>query len=243
MPKDVQKALIEAIGDPAVRVVSFGLFGTLIQRRQTAPDDVFGAFAEAVAARHTPPGGAVEIIAARRQATEIACRRDRPDGREATSLEEIHETLAELLLERVDVADELMALELAEERKLLSPHPLGRQVFDAARAAGKRLVIASDSLLPQDFVETVLAEMGYPPDVTCFLAGETGLRKASGSLYEWIPLRLGVDRAEILHIGASPRFDVEMARRKGLKARQMPEAPDRDPDCIAVPLNPTGDGR
>lgn len=215
-------ALFEAIGDPRYRVVSFDLFDTLIRRRVMAPDHVFWSVAEEFARTENDPALVETIHDARVHAGEISISRARLRGMEDSTLSEIYQALADILPAQSARMSEMMQMELSAERRVLEPYPFGRTLYEAARNAGKRIVIASDQYLPMGFLEELVDEFGYDAHERFFLSGECRLLKASGSLYHWMPLALGVERGEILHIGDNQHVDVKVARRKGIAGMPVP---------------------
>lgn len=206
------------------KVISFDLFDTLIRRKVTAPEHVFWTIAEQVAEKLNDRSLTWRIYDARHLAGALSQHRARQRGREDSTLAEIYDTLGVLLPEARHLMAEVMALEIEEERRALEPYPLGARLYAAAQAAGKRIIISSDQYLPIAFLEERLKAFGFTGYEKFLLSGDVGLLKTTGSLYEWMPMRLGVERREILHIGDNPFVDVEVAVRKGLRGELMPRS-------------------
>ncbi len=216
--------LLGAIEDPKYKVISFDLFDTLIRRKVMAPEHVFWTIAETFAERVGDRSLVWRLYDARHHAGHLTQHRCRQDGREDSTLREIYETFAAIVPEARGRVDELMDLEMEEERRVLEPYPFGRILYDAAKAAGKRIVIASDQYLPHEFLSGLLEEYGFHDYEHFLLSGDCGILKTTGSMYEWLPMLLGVERSEIFHLGDNPYVDYEVALRKGLDAAISPRS-------------------
>jgi predicted HAD superfamily hydrolase len=212
--------------NPAVKVISFDVFDTLLRRRVMDPHHVFGLMGQALARRGHDYRWTRRVEAARLHAWHLALDHARMRGREETSLEEIYRVFGAVLPEACPHLAEIKALELDIEKRLLEAYPLGRTLFEAALRSGKRVVLCSDQYLPKAFIETVLTEAGYQGYEHFFLSGELGILKAKGSLYDWMCLRLDVRRDAILHVGDTGETDYRTATFKGLEALLIPKSLD-----------------
>lgn len=218
------KYLLEAVSDPRFKVVSFDLFDTLIRRDVIAPEHVLWLVGEEVAAEGDDPTLAQRFHDARLSAGMLALQRAQLDGKEEANLAEIYDTLACVLPQIRKRKAQAMQIEIAFERRSIGPYPLGVRLFGEAKKAGKRVVICSDQYLPLEFLEGLLKEFGLSGYEKFFLSGDLGIQKATGSLYEWMPIVLGVDRKEIVHIGDNQYVDVEVARRRGVTGLLLPRS-------------------
>lgn len=216
--------ILNKIIDDRYKVISFDLFDTLIRRKVAAPEHVLWLIAEEFAGRIGRSASAGRIYEARQLAAHLAQHRARQKGKEEPNLEEIYETLAIILPEARMRINELMNLEIEEERRVLETYPFGARLYAAAAAARKRIIISSDQYLPIEFLNEVLIECGYTSHEKFLLSGDVGILKTTGSLYEWMPMLLGVDRSEILHIGDNPFVDVQVAAAKGLHSVLLPRS-------------------
>lgn len=216
--------LLGTIKDPKYKVISFDLFDTLIRRKVMAPEHVFWTVAETFAERVGDRSQVWRFYDARHHAGNLAQHRSRQDGREDSTLREIYETYAAVVPEARGRVEELMELEMEEERRVLEPFPFGRVLYEAAKTAGKRIVISSDQYLPHEFLSGLLEEFGFTSHEHFLLSGDCGILKTTGSMYEWLPMLLGVERSEIFHLGDNPYVDYEVAVRKGLDAAISPRS-------------------
>lgn len=204
----------------SVDVVSFDCFDTLIQRAELfSPKDLFYQVQAQAAAQLG--SRAARFAELRVRAEERARSRAWGNGCEDITLDTIYAELAALL--RLDPAatQAIQALELACERAALSALPSGRQLFQAAQAAGKRIVIATDTYLSADFIGEVLAQHGYAPGAI-FVSSAYGKSKAEGGLYDVVLRELGCRPSRLLHVGDNQLADVTMALGRGVKAWYVP---------------------
>jgi len=216
--------LRDAVKNSKYKVISFDLFDTLVRRKVMAPEHVFWTIAEIFAERVGDRSLVWHFYDARHHAGNLAQHRCRQDGREDATLREIYQTFAAMVPEARNRVEELMELEMQEERRVLEPYPFGRNLYEAAKDAGKRIVISSDQYLPHEFLSALLKEFGYVDHEHFLLSGDSGILKTTGSMYEWLPMLLGVERQEIFHIGDNPYVDYEVAIRKGLDAAISPRS-------------------
>lgn len=110
----------------------------------------------------------------------------------------------------------LAELELRAERLACRRHPRHGDLFDAALAAGKRVVVASDTYLPEAHLEAVLTDAGYHGWERLFASNAVGTNKASGRLFHALVETLGVSGDRIAHFGDDVTSDVLRAEASGL---------------------------
>ena len=216
--------IVRLIEDPRYKVISFDLFDTLIRRKVAAPEHVFWRVGRQFANLAGNTGLTSKFYRARLLAGHLAQERARQQGREDTNLPEIYDTLASVLPEARKYVDELAAIEVSEERRALEIYPFGARLFQAARNSGKRIIISSDQYLPVAFLEERLQAFGYEGYEKLLLSGHIGLLKTTGSLYEWMPMRFGIDRHQILHVGDNAYVDKKVADRKGVRGVLLPRS-------------------
>jgi predicted HAD superfamily hydrolase len=99
-------------------------------------------------------------------------------------------------------------------------------LFEHALSTGKTVVLCSDQYLPKDFIEGRLQAAGVAGYERFLLSSELGVLKITGALYDWLSVRLGVTRDQVLHIGDTEETDFRVAQQKGLAARLIPRSID-----------------
>lgn len=202
--------------DSPVRALLLDALGTLVELPPPGP-----GLAEELARRFDVEVTAGEATAA--FAAEIAYYRQRFDrGRDPGSLAELHGRCAEVLRAALPSSrrlaqvsrEELVTAMLAALRFRAYPDAL--PVLEAVRERGLRVVVASnwDASLGD-----VLARIGLAPLLDGVVtSAAVGVRKPGRALFQAALAIAGVPAEAALHVGDSPRDDVEGARRAGLRA-------------------------
>jgi FMN phosphatase YigB (HAD superfamily) len=198
-----------ALADPDVKAVLFDVFDTLIERPLAGADDVH----RVVALRVSAPDFVV-----RRRSAEAEARR--------TAHGEI--ALADIVAVGVarhgGDAAALAAAEIRAEFDLALPRAAGLALLNAARAAGKRIVIASDTALPHDAVERMLRAVGVDAFDALCVSSALGARKSTGALYQRVLADTGLRPEQVLVVGDHALSDEAMPVSLGLRACRMPSA-------------------
>jgi len=120
------------------KVVSFDIFDTLISRLVSDPHDVFALVEREFNHRH--PEIRLDGFREKRVSAERRAREAR-DFKEV-SFEVIYDELSKTY--GVELADRLAEVELDLEHRLSIPNRIGGDIFNAAKDAGLKIVLASD---------------------------------------------------------------------------------------------------
>jgi FMN phosphatase YigB (HAD superfamily) len=119
--------------------------------------------------------------------------------------------------------------ELAVERSVLRPVTPVIEALNLARAMGKRVVFLSDYYMTSQQVTLLLDPFKIiEPNDSLFVSSDHMASKRSGSLYEIVCGKLGIQPSALLMIGDNPYSDYAQARRIGAEAIQV-----RDPARVA----------
>lgn len=198
----------QTFSDPAVKVVGFDIFDTLVCRPLLDPESikrlVASQFSEEVADRYPAQRAMAES-----RAREVA-------GRDVC-LPEIYHQLARLGDYSDETLSRLMELEQALEQASVSPRPGGDDLFREALASGKKVALISDMFLPRSVIEASLRDHGFDGWDELFVSGEIGLRKDSGELYRYVFDHYRIAPAEFLMIGDNERSDVQIPLDMGCR--------------------------
>ena len=181
-------------------IISFDIFDTLLLRPYVNPADMFVHMERA----YKKPG-----FVAWRTGAEAAFYRTHGTTREAR--------LVDIYSVPGDFAD-MQAAEMDWEYNILTANPKMKEIYDFAIAAGKRVIIASDMYLPQEFIERTLSKNGFVGYHKLYLSNEINHRKDRGDMYGYILADLDVAPNKVLHIGDNKHSDFEQARRNGISA-------------------------
>ena len=210
----------------SVEVVSFDLFDTLVHRAGLfSPKDMFYRVQQLGERRlglRLPDFAEARVHAEERARVHAYGR-----GLQETTLDAIYRELERILkLDRAAVRD-LQEIELACERATLTDLESGRRLFDAAIAAGKRVVIVSDTYFDETFIAEIARQHGYGAAAKIFVSSAHGKSKVEGGLYDVVLAELGCRPSRVLHVGDNQLADVTAALGRGLRAFYVPTAKHR----------------
>lgn len=198
---------------PAVDVVSFDVFDTLLHRQLLKPSDIF-TYIERTA-------GIPQFAKARSEA-EAAVRKvdGRTDVREV-SLDDIYEVLNQSL----PGPDVDPIIELQAEASFVSANPAILPYYEEARAAGKKIIAITDMYLSGEQVTGLLDEAGMSVDHVYSSSDfrQEGLGKFNGRIFPRVAAAEGADTSRLLHIGDNFNSDFVNARNAGAMALWVPK--------------------
>jgi len=215
-------ALWQARHNPDILVFSFDFFDTLVFRLCRHPTDVFLALGGRLAAAGwLSPGVTPRLFQRLRIEAEIRCRQAasaRGLPAPEVDLWEIYRHMPAPLFRQGD-SDSLVEMEVAEEARLIRPYLPMVQLALELKRLGRRIIIVSDTYLCSRHLKRLLG--GYDLFDHVFVSSEHRTGKG-GMLFSMIPAILGVEAAQILHLGDNDEADVVSARRFGLQAVHTP---------------------
>lgn len=216
LPRDAEKVMDEVSRHD---VISFDIFGTLIRRIAPSPEQVFSLVEKQAERRGIFSGG----FAALR--TEAQQRLDEP------SLEDIYDEMMSIAGLDESTRDDLLALEIETEEKLVIPRKQVCRILAGAKEMGKKVIAVSDMYLPAAVLERLLSSAGIAiPKEDIFVSCEYGMRKQAGLIAEVKrKARDDIDAesgAGLLHIGDSFEHDCAPAREAGADFLLIPDGPD-----------------
>ncbi|HVC59471.1 MAG TPA: hypothetical protein VND19_03770 [Acetobacteraceae bacterium] len=203
-------------------IVTCDIFDTAVMRRLARPEDVHLATGARAAAKGLIRCSA-EAFREYRLAAESGARADLVQAKD----DEIAIATVYRRLQASGVVTDAVAaaaLEFAVERSVCRPvAPVLAALL--ARQPGQRLVFVSDSMLPGDWLATLLADCGYAdrPEVIC--SAEARCTKARGGLFAYVLRTLGCAARDVVHLGDNPHADIAQARNNGIAALHLPHPP------------------
>jgi predicted HAD superfamily hydrolase len=199
-----------------VDVVSFDLFDTLVKRDGLfSPKDLFYRVQQEAERRLGLC--LVDFTSLRVRAEEIARVRAWGCAKGEVTLDEIYAELSRLLGLEPTTAESLLQIELDCERSAITSLESGKWFFDTALAAGKIVIIVSDTYFPEDFIVDVLSQSGYGDASKVYASSTCGKTKSEGSLYNLVLKDLRCAPGRLLHIGDNQYSDITMALSKGVR--------------------------
>ncbi len=209
------------VNDPGLRVASFDVFDTLIQRVTATPGEVFALLEPRVAAL---TGGRLRTFQTARTLAARLARRNLPRRDSDNTLAEIYRVLVDLDLLTADQARAVRDWEIAAEKKVLARREAGCRCLAAARERGLRVVLVSDMYLPADTVREILADLGMADYDALYLSSAERATKYYGGLWDLMLARESAAPAEVLHLGDHEISDEKVPAGRGLKTFRLPPA-------------------
>jgi len=166
---------------PADCVVSFDVFDTLVTRIWRQPSDLFLALGTILHSRASMPL-TPEAFATARSEAELAARKMHPSGE--TTLGEIYDRFAAATGVAPEVAQACAELELSLEARSVRPVVAVRNLARRLVAAGRRVIVTSDSYLTSNHLSTVLAAAGIDTsEFQLVVSSEHRASKRVGDIY------------------------------------------------------------
>ena len=204
----------EMIRNPAVRLVSFDVFDTLLLRPALRPRDIFHLLAKKVDAAY-----GVDFVKMR---WDAEARLDKPNP----GIREIYAHMAKRHGLDPRTATALLKEEIQCEKTLLSPRPDVKTLYDEAARLGKRIIVVSDMYLPETVIKDILKAKGFLVDAA-YVSCDRNARKSDGTLYETVLAAEGAHPSEILHVGDNRQSDYVEAIKKRITAIWLPSIFER----------------
>lgn len=186
-------------------IISFDIFDTLLLRPYVKPTDLFFHLERL----ENSEGFATARIKAEKQA------RKKHPNKEDITIDEIYDEIDERF-------KNLKEKEMAMERQILIANPEMKEVYEYAKAQGKRIIIVSDMYLSEEFLADVLREKGYEGFEKLFVSSKYGKLKYSSNLYRIMLEQMHTHPQYILHIGDNEYKDVQAAQKLNISAILYP---------------------
>jgi 2-haloalkanoic acid dehalogenase type II len=112
------------------------------------------------------------------------------------------------------------------------PFPDTRPALTAAREAGMRLVILSNT--DRDIIDHSIKQIGVPFDAVV-VAEDVGAYKPSAANFERVLEEVGEDPADILHVAFGFKYDIKAAQEQGMRTAWVNRHAEPLPDGGTIP--------
>lgn len=201
-------------------VVSFDFFDTLFVRNVLDPEDVFDVMGKKLG---------IENFRIQRKAAQVeAFKRMHHTGLKEITLIGIYDCFGECQLSPRN----LMNTEIEIEFSLTHPNPELINLFKSTVESGKRVILTSDTYLPESFFKDVFQLYAIKPVPMYISAERNATKRDSGELYDIIVGEVDCSPGQILHIGDNYHSDVIRANARGLttyhyREYRSPPTPNR----------------
>lgn len=196
--------------------ISFDIFDTLIKRLVDDPKEIFKIVEYRYQCLYYD--SFIDDFFGKRILAE---RKARNDYRREISLDEIYAALNSENQYSKEVINRYINLEIATEISFSIVNKQGKELYEAARVAGKRIIITSDMYLPYDMIVKLLDKSGYKDYSNIYLSNNIKKTKANGDIYKFILENEKIIGRKLLHIGDDLRSDILKARLNGVKAKRI----------------------
>ncbi len=199
-----------------LRLVSFDVFGTALDRRLVEAGDIHYLTANRIGLTTTE--NVDHYVSCRRAAEERAREKAAESGRTEVGIAEISSELEEFLPPEL-FGKKPIQTELQLEQELAVANPDVLAFHQKVRRKGLSVVFTADTSLPHGLVARMLRSAGYDWD-HLFLSSQTGRTKQDGSLFSSVVERTSFQPSQILHIGETQAVDVTITSPARLSVRE-----------------------
>jgi FMN phosphatase YigB (HAD superfamily) len=210
--------------DPAIRVVSFDFFDTLVARSSVNPISVFPRIAEGLIARGMLPRTSnphrflhLRVLAEQRARQAKFAEA----GSYEVTLPEIYAAFPERFTLRLrGTLEQLAEAEEAVEIEGLRAFGPVLELYDLAYDAGKTVIVVSDTYFSERLFKTLFAKLRMRRPHRLFLSHERRTGKG-GQLWEEVLSEIDVTSDMIFHLGDNYRADVERPASLGIQCLHL----------------------
>lgn len=211
------------VNDRGIEVLSLDVFDTALTRASGPPQALFLLLGNRLGAKGMIDG--TPEVFARRRARAEADVWHREGGLDAcVVLEDFYRELVRLFDLDPGTIPALVDEELALEAALLRGNPRVRRLVERHRERGGRTIFVSDTYFDRDFIEQQLRREGlWVEGASVIASSDYEGSKSHGQLFDVALQATKVAPKRMVHAGDNPHSDVVAARRKGLRARPLPD--------------------
>ncbi|MCL1603498.1 hypothetical protein M3084_06490 [Succinatimonas hippei] len=218
----------QSINSRNVEYISFDIFDTLVTRLVLKPTDVFELMQHKIRKIYANklPKYFINNFALFRVLAEKLLR-DKID-RQLSNGEKVREEFTindvylnmELYCHISLPIESFVKLEEEVEYDVIIIKKTGKELYEYALSTGKKIILISDFIHSEKFVEKVLSKCGYH-DYKLFLSSSYGLKKDTGNLFVKVKEILQCGFNNILHFGDNPNGDVVQPRKYDIRALRL----------------------
>lgn len=202
------------IDSPAIKIISFDIFDTLLIRPVINPTDIFYLIEEKLKNLY-----GIEFVKYRLHAeSELK--------NPYASIDDIYNHIQKKYKFDKNTVDIMKNEELECEKTLLSRRDDIFKLYDYAVKKGKKVIAVSDMYLSSEFLTEVLIEKGYDKIAAVYVSNEYKKRKDDGTLYGYVADKEDVLPQNILHIGDNYESDYLRAIESNFTAVYYPSIKD-----------------
>jgi FMN phosphatase YigB (HAD superfamily) len=220
-------AIEKCITQPGIKIVSFDIFDTLLERPALEPSDIFILLNQPV--KELLNNKHFNFHKARKAIEHEAVHHQKNSNQPAytLSLEQIYEYFQTKYHISPAQTLQIMTWEKNLERQVLAPRKTGRKLFAHARAAGKRIICISDMYHDKNFLVELLTRNGFHGIDEIYVSSQIKKRKDhAGELFSHVLKKEGLSPEQLLHIGDRADSDYSIPLKLGIPAFLIPSSTD-----------------
>ncbi len=203
--ENIQTTLI----DPAVRIIVFDIFDTLLTRPLLDPEMT----KHIVAKRAGEKIGQTYL-----QYRALAETQARQKAGRDVDLNLVYAEFSILSGLPRDAVERLQQLEQTLEQDIVVPRPETIALMQHLIATGKRVILASDMYLPRPIVESMLLKHNIIDWHALYLSSDIGVRKDTGELYRQLLAQENTSPSAVIVIGDNEHSDVQVPSELGMRS-------------------------
>ncbi|WP_060518676.1 rhamnan synthesis F family protein [Pseudomonas sp. NBRC 111134] len=198
--------MVGQFSNPAIKCIGFDIFDTLLIR----------PLIDAETTKHIVAANLPEHLSELfRDYRVLAEGQARKHKGKDVDLDDIYQAFGQLSKLSEQDVQTIRKLEEHIEYRSLSARSGGVELFEAAKATGKPVVLISDMFLPKALITRALNANGVDGWTEFYLSNEVGLRKDTGQLYDHVLQTYGLQPAEFIMVGDNERSDLQIPCDKG----------------------------
>ncbi|MEE1918360.1 MULTISPECIES: rhamnan synthesis F family protein [Pseudomonas] len=198
--------MVEQFSNPVIKCIGFDIFDTLLMRPLIDAETTKRIVAASL------PENLAGLFSEYRVVAEGEARKQKGKDVDLDDIYKVFQQLSKLPDQDVQA---IRKLEEHTEYKSLSARSGGVELFEAAKASGKPVVLISDMFLPKALIIRALNANGVHGWTEFYLSNEVGLRKDTGQLYDHVLQAYGLQPAEFIMVGDNERSDLQIPCDKG----------------------------
>lgn len=222
---DKYEQLKSLILDDAVKCVSFDIFDTLVVRPFLEPTDLY-CFMEDDFKKMVPCNYSFKGLRAEaEQRCRKAMRVINPNSQDVT-LSEIYEQMSKDFSIPQKICEQLQAKEEELEVRFCTVRKTGKELYELAYEAGKKIILVSDMYLEEKTIGRILEKNGYNLHEKLFLSSTERYLKYSGDLFRIALKECNIQPETMLHIGDNWNVDYLQPPKLGCKSAFLPKTKD-----------------
>lgn len=212
--KALKEKMLREAESPAYKAVSFRLTDTLTLTPFSEYGDMFMLMEDEFKDLTTVKSSFTELRIAAGDAAE---KKYAPEG--GATIARIYDILAKMAKLSPSSREKLMKRECELAIYFSFPRRFGKELFDKAKASGKKTVILADTIYPRNVLVRILGSCGYESCDELVIPSELSVDTSDHkAVYEAVLKKSGTAASKLLHIGSDVEADVETPIMNGSKA-------------------------